>query len=90
MSSADQWILTGMAMIAACGLAVCYIGCLMTLLTALGNKRWVWSAGILILGPIVGLPYVFSQKEADYPRMLMVRGLILLVPSVLIVYFRLD
>ena len=90
MMSVDQWVFTALAMIAACGLAVCYIGCLITLLTALGNKRWVWSAGILVLGPIVGLPYVMSQKEADYPRMLMLRGLILLVPAALLIYFKIG
>jgi len=82
----EQWMLAILLVIGASGLAVCYIGALMTLLTALGNKRWIWSAGILAFGPLVGIPYVFSQKEADYPKSLMIKGLLLVTPAALAIW----
>lgn len=82
----EQWIFAFLLVIGASGLAVCYFGALITLLTALGNKRWVWSAGILVFGPLVGIPYVFSQEEADYPKSLMIKGLLLVAPAALAIW----
>lgn len=81
----NQWTIFIVVITGAIGLGVCWLGVLFALITALGNKRWVWGISIIFLGPITGIPYALTNKEADYPKLLMVRGLILSIPALIFV-----
>ena len=82
---ANQWLLIIAFVIAVAGITFCWFGGLMAALTALGNKRWIWGICALILGPLAGFPYSLIYKEADYPRVLMIRGFMALAAAILIV-----
>ena len=77
----NQWSVVIFATLTVIGLGICWFGVLVSLVTALGNKMWWWSAGILLLGPIVGIPFAVVYKEADYARSLMIKGGILAMPG---------
>jgi hypothetical protein len=79
----NQWTIAIFAITGIIGLGVCWFGVLIALLTALGNKKWVWGISMLFLGPVTGIPYTIISKEADYPKSLMIKGAILILPGAL-------
>ena len=50
------------------------VGTLAALLTALGKKRWAWGIPMLLLGPLVALPFSFVDPDARYARSLLLGG----------------
>jgi len=76
---ANQWLTIPIFIILVIGITLLWFGGLMAALTALGNNRWIWGLSSLVLGPITGLPYALIYKEADYPKSLMIKGLLCLL-----------
>ena len=76
---ANQWLTIPIFIILVIGITLLWFGGLMAALTALGNNRWIWGLSSLVLGPITGLPYALIYKEADYPKSLMIKGLLFLL-----------
>ena len=70
------------------GIGICLIGVLFALITALGNKHWAWGISILVLGPVTGILYSLTNKEAEYPKSLMIKGLLLLAPGLVYVTYQ--
>jgi len=83
----NQWLTIPVFIVFVVGLTLCWFGGLVAALTALGNKRWFWGVFSIVLGPITGFPYAMIYREADYARSLMIRGLLLLLVSLLAVGF---
>ena len=79
----NQWLMILVFCTGAIGLMVCWFGVLVALVTALGHEKWIWGISIFFLGPFTGIPYTLINKDAEYPRQLMIRGLLMLLPSVL-------
>jgi hypothetical protein len=80
----NQWTIAIVTITGIIGLGVCWFGVIIALLTALGNKKWVWGISILFLGPITGIPYTIISKEAEYPKALMAKGILLILPSIIL------
>lgn len=70
--------------IAVLAIAVTWFGVLVALLVALGKRQWLWALPMIVLGPIVALPYTLLEPDAAYARRLVVTGLVLAVPAVLL------
>ena len=83
----NQWLIMSVFILTVFGIAVCFVGVISSAITALGNKKWFWGISILILGPITGIPYSIISKEAAYPKSLMVKGVLLLIPSLIYTIF---
>jgi len=77
----NQWTIATFATTGIIGLGVCWFGVLVALVTALGNKKWLWAISILLLGPITGIPYSIISKEGEYAKSLMIKGVLLLLPG---------
>ena len=71
------------------GLVLTLVGTLAALLAALGMKRWLWAIPMLFLGPLVALPYVFFEPDAEYAKSLLVKGVVL-TSVVLVIYLVLE
>lgn len=69
---------------AVLAIAVTWFGVLVALLVALGKRQWLWALPMILLGPIVALPYTLMEPDAAYARRLVVTGLVLAVPAVLL------
>ncbi|WP_255463486.1 hypothetical protein [Microbulbifer sp. YPW1] len=80
----NQWLTIPIFIILVIGITLFWFGGLMAALTALGNNRWGWGLSSLILGPITGLPYSLIHKEADYPKSLMLKGLMFLLAGLVL------
>ncbi len=65
-------------------IAVTWFGVLAALLVALGKRQWLWAIPMILLGPIVALPYTLKESDAAYARRLVVTGLILFLPAALL------
>ena len=76
---ANQWLTIPIFIILVIGITLLWFGGLMAALTALGNNRWGWGLSSIVLGPITGFPYSLIHKEAEYPKSLMIKGLICLL-----------
>lgn len=66
---------------AVLAIAVAFIGVLAALLVALGKRRWIWALPMLVLGPLVALPYALLDADAGYARRLLLTGLALALPA---------
>ncbi|MBY6210612.1 hypothetical protein KUV95_03545 [Microbulbifer agarilyticus] len=80
----NQWITIPAFVILVVGVTLCWFGGLMAALTAIGNQRWVWGLVTIFLGPITGIPYSLLYREAEYPRSLMMRGLLIVLAALVI------
>jgi hypothetical protein len=71
-------ILLILAVIAgAIGSTLFFVAYLMSMLTAFGNKNWIWGVALLVLHVLAVFPYCFTHSDvAAYPRGMLVRGLI--------------
>lgn len=68
---------------AVTALAVLFWAWLATLLSAYGNRQWLWGTAVLCLLPLA-LPYCLLHREqAAYPRRLLLVVLALLVPPLI-------
>lgn len=76
---ANQWLTIPIFITLVIGITLFWFGGLMAALTALGNERWAWGLSSIILGPLTGLPYSLIYKEAEYPKSLMIKGLLCLL-----------
>jgi len=83
----NQWSIAIFASVGIVGLGVCWFGALVALVTALGNKKWLWGVAILILGPVAGILYSIIYNEAEYAKSLMIKGGLLLLPGLIFVLF---
>ncbi len=81
----NQWTIAIVAITGVIGLGVCWFGVLVALVTALGNKKWLWGISMLFLGPVTGIPYTVISKEADYPKSLMIKDVLLSIPGILLI-----
>ena len=82
---ANQWLAIPIFITLVIGVTLFWFGGLMAALTALGNNRWGWGLASIVLGPITGLPYSLIYKEAEYPKSLMIKGLLLLLAGLVLV-----
>ena len=80
----NQFVIVSIGAIAVVGIVVCWVGSLAAMLTALGKRRWLWAIPILLLGPLVALPYSFVDTDANYARSLVIKGFAIAVPAGLI------
>ena len=80
----NQWTIAIFATTAIIGLGVCWFGVIVALITALGNKKWLWGISMLFLGPLTGIPYTIISKEAEYPKSLMTKGVLLILPGLIL------
>ncbi|WP_231758515.1 hypothetical protein [Microbulbifer elongatus] len=78
---ANQWLTIPIFIILVIGVTLFWFGGLMAALTALGNNRWGWGLSSLVLGPITGFPYSLIYNEAEYPKSLMIKGLLFLLAA---------
>ena len=69
---------------AVLAIAVTFFGVLAALLVALGKRRWLWAVPMLVLGPLVALPFSFADPDAAYARRLLLTGVLLAIPAVLL------
>lgn len=64
---------------AVIAVSVIFWAWLAALLTAFGNRQWVWGVAVLVLLPLA-LPYSLIYREtASYPRRLLLGALALLL-----------
>jgi len=69
----SEWIIV-LTISGSIGIALMFVGVLMTLLTALGNRHYIYGALSFLLFP-VALAYCFQyRKEASYPAKLLFPG----------------
>ena len=66
---------------AVLAIAVLFFGVLAALLVALGKRRWLWALPMLVLGPLVAIPFALLDTDAGYARRLLLTGLALAVPA---------
>ena len=66
---------------AVLAIAVTFFGVLAALLVALGKRRWLWAVPMLVLGPLVALPYTLTDPDAAYAKRLLLTGVLLAVPA---------
>ncbi|MCQ3828757.1 hypothetical protein HXX02_04820 [Microbulbifer elongatus] len=78
---ANQWLTIPIFIILVIGVTLFWFGGLMAALTALGNNRWGWGLSSLVLGPITGFPYSLIYNESEYPKSLMIKGLLFLLAA---------
>lgn len=84
---ANQWLVLPVFILLVIGVALLWFGGLIAALVALGNRQWLWGIPTLILGPFTGLPYALTYPgRAEYARSLMLRGLVLALASLLLLF----
>jgi len=77
-------------MTAAIGGAVAFVGYLLSLLTALGNKQYAFGISMLILFPISVVYCAFNWDKASHPGKLLIGGLSTMILSVCTIYLALP
>ncbi|GAA5523904.1 hypothetical protein Maes01_00453 [Microbulbifer aestuariivivens] len=80
----NQWLVLPLFLLLVVGLAVFWFGGLIAALVALGNRDWLWGIPSIFLGPLTGLPYALRHHEAAYAKMLMLRGLAMMLAALLL------
>lgn len=70
----DTFFIVLGVLILSVGLALWFVGSLVALLTALGNKQWAWGIGMLCFLPS-SIAYCWIQRDVtDWPRKLVSIG----------------
>lgn len=82
----EQLFLVPLIILFSVGLSGLLIGGLVAALTVLGNKNWLWGIAILLSGSVAGLPYSLSHQYACYSKSLMLKGLSIVIVSLLATY----
>jgi len=84
----SQGLMIVVAIAGLAGITVCWFGILVSMLVALGNRRWVWGILIFLFGPLFAVPYAFIDGRAEYARALLVRGLLIAFPPIVFMVSR--
>lgn len=79
----QQLFLAPLVLLFSVGLSLLLVGSMVAVLTALGNKDWLWGIAILLSGCVAGLAYSLLHQYAWYSKSLMLRGTFAVVVSLL-------
>ena len=82
----QQLFLAPLVLLFSVGLSLLIVGSMVAVLTALGNKDWLWGVAILFSGCVAGLPYSLLHQYAWYYKSLMLKGIFVVAVSLLATY----
>ena len=88
----DEWslLLVLVATAGFVGVTMMFIGFLVAMATALGNKHWGWGIAMLLVSPLA-IFYCLSHPEtAVWPRGLLLKGLSIAAVAGVVSYFLLQ
>ena len=90
MIEPNLYLITFAAVAGACGLALVFVGTLMAMLVAFGQKHWCWGVAICVL-IVPALIYSGLQRQkSNYAWHLLVAGYALVLLFTVLMYWQLD
>lgn len=77
MEQANLVLITAASIFGATGLALLFVGTLMAMLVALGNKHYIYGALIFLCFPVAFIYGYVYRENSGYANKLLVTGLVL-------------
>jgi hypothetical protein len=74
------WLIGLLVIVFSIGVALCFVGLMVSLMTALGNKNWFWAAGMLAVFPVAAVYCLRRWQIAAWPGKMLLSGMGLLIP----------
>jgi hypothetical protein len=75
----SSWLIGLLVIVFSIGVALCFVGLMVSLMTALGNKNWLWAAGMLAAFPVAALYCLRRWQIAAWPGKMLLSGMGLLI-----------
>ncbi|AZN36467.1 hypothetical protein [Iodobacter ciconiae] len=75
----SPWLIGLLVIVFSIGVALCFVGLMVSLMTALGNKNWFWAAGMLLAFPLAAVFCLRRWQMAAWPGKMLLSGMGLLV-----------
>jgi len=83
-------LITIAAIVGATGIALIFVGFLMAILVALGNKQYVWGLAIFVLFPSAYIYSWVTKDQSNYAGRLLWIGLALVLAFAGLIWWELD
>lgn len=74
MTGTDTTVIIGLVVLAAIGASLYFVGFLVALATALGNRRWWWAIGMVLCLPLAIVYCLCNRALAAWPLKLLTAG----------------
>jgi hypothetical protein len=75
----SPWLIGLLVIVFSIGVALCFVGLMVSLMTALGNKNWLWAAGMLAVFPMAAVYCLRRWQIAAWPGKMLLSGMGLLI-----------
>lgn len=75
----SPWLIGLLVIVFSIGVALCFVGLMVSLMTALGHKNWLWAAGMLAVFPLAAVYCLRRWQIAAWPGKMLLSGMGLLV-----------
>ncbi|MGL4604431.1 MAG: hypothetical protein ACRCU9_09810 [Iodobacter sp.] len=75
----SPWLIGLLVIVFSIGTALCFVGLMVSFMTALGNRNWVWAALMMPLFPLAAVYCLRRWSIAAWPGKMLLSGMGLLI-----------